>query len=370
MNANSSVLFGPNSGYTSPFLLLRHILGEPEFRMYEKEKVDKKTGRVKRRKIANPNNSSRELHYVFLEGLRRALIRGGEALKLLRILPSATAFKKESYPIKNAKKHLGNEHFYITDIKNAYGSVDLELLAVLLVYVFKFETYGHQFTSTAILHSDTMEALLKKDKLFSEMHAFLKFYFSGERGRGLIFGCVASPYLFNLYMEAFLDSQLRFLFRKRDFNAKITYTRFADDLVFSSRVYIGPDLRRKIREKIVFIGMEVHHRKSKVLARSMGTVFITKVGLHREEPKIVFPGDKRASLHNILHQYFQGKVSSFAHCKTKDPTNVVGGYVAEFLGYVAENPQPTNADKKLLMLCKRFEALAGNRKNLVKNHHP
>lgn len=360
MNANSSVLFGPRSRYDSPFLLLKHVLGEPSFQMYEKEKVDRKTGRVKRRKIANPNNASRELHTLFLTALRRALIRMGDKGKLLRTLPSATAFKKGSSPIKNAMQHLYGEHFYITDIRDAYGTVSLERLSALLVYIFRFEIYKNEFSYSEILDTKA-ELCLRDDGLYGEMLAFLKFYFSGERGKGLIFGGIASPYLFNLYMEASLDEPLRKLFKNRDPSSRITYTRFADDLVFSSRFLIGPTTREKIREIITSIEMQVHHRKSKVLARSMGTVFITKVGLHQEKRQIVFPGEKRVALHNMLHQFFQGKTSLNHIAGTKDPANVVGGYVAEFLGYVARIPSPTKADGKLLSLCKKFEQMAGNR---------
>jgi hypothetical protein len=371
MNANSSVLFGPRSEYKTPWLLLKQVMGRPEFREYTKEKKNKKTGKVKVRVINDPNKPSRDLHAVFLEALRFALYRMNDAGKYLRMLQSATAFKKGSWHVKNAKIHLANQHFYVTDIRDAYGNVDLGLLSALLVYIFRFEVYKGRFENfgnrgyKAILHSSLLEQI-QDDPLYAEMYSFLRSFFSGKTNRGLVFDGIASPYLFNLYLEAFLDDDLRFTLDKRGVRKRITYTRFADDLVFSSKEKIDSHTRRRLRWKLGQIGLEVQHRKSFVLDREKGTVFITKVGLHQDERRLVFPGDKRAALHNMLHRIFQGKEVKSSSGKECDPLCVVSGHVAEFLGYVASNGRrgmpPTKADEKMLALCKKFEIIAGPRR--------
>jgi hypothetical protein len=216
------------------------VVGIPDFRVYTKTgKVNSKTGEFKKRKINSPNATSRALNKLFLEALRHALYEMGDGGKCLRMLPSATADKKGSTVLKNVEKHLNRRHYYITDIRNAYGSVRLELLAALLVYIFNCRLYRDSFDQyRAVIY---FQEKLQEDPLHDETLRFLKCYFSGKYGLGLVFGGVASPMLFNLYAEVFVDDEIRRLLLKRDSRDGLMYTRFADDLVISSRAWIGPD---------------------------------------------------------------------------------------------------------------------------------
>jgi hypothetical protein len=176
---------------------------------------------------------------------------------------------------------------------------------------------------------------------------FLQCYFAGIQGKGIAVGGPLSPYLMNLYCEVYLDAQVRRWCEKY----AIVYTRYVDDLVFSSNVPIGEDRRRKIRCFVNDAGFEVNHRKSKVLALSQGTVFITKVGLEQQVEqnvaRIVFPQKKRRRLRNEIVKYLTQQTDWPEH---------VSGLIAEFLYYYKNVSQKTATDRKTFALCKAFEA--------------
>lgn len=358
MRKAPTVLFQKGTAYENPFTLLEHVEGEPEFEFRKVKKVDRKTGEIKWRLIANPNKASRQLHHLFLEALRFALSKMKNEARALITLPSATAFKPESWYVQNAEAHLQGEHFFITDVHNAYASVKLEYLSELLVYIFHYEEHSALFGHDAILHSGSLKSDLVADPLYAPLLQFLRVYFAGKFGEGLVFGGVASPFLFNLFMEAFVDSPLRYLIAKRLRHERITYTRYADDLVFSSKGYIGPDLRKRIEKVLARIGLSLNRQKTKVLRRAQGTVFVTKVGLERVKPELVFPKVKRKALRNRLHLFLSGQAPE------RDENNCLyvnslRGYIADFLGYIKARGVPTKSDEKLLVLCRQFEEQEG-----------
>jgi len=360
MMNSSSVLFQKGTEYENPFVLLRYVQGEPSFTTRTHKKVNSKTGEIKYRAISNPNAASRQLHKLFLTALEHALKRLKGVSRVLVKQPSATAFKPESWYVQNADKHRYGQHFYITDIHNAYASVRLELLAQLLVYVFHYEEHGPSFSHDAILHLESASVELQQDPLYAPLLSFLRIYFSGKFGEGLVFGGVASPFLFNLFMEAFVDSPIRVIIAKRDRHEHIVYTRYADDLVFSSKGYIGPTLRCKIEKVVTRVGLLLNCRKTKVLLREQGTVFVTKTGISRTSDELVFPKGKRKALRNRLHLFLIDKAPNIEEGKSF--LEVTRGYVADFLGYMRARGKPTASDQKLLELCHEFEQIAGKRK--------
>jgi len=150
-------------------------------------------------------------------------------------------------------------------------------------------------------------------------------------------------------MEAFIDVHLRRLCE----NNGLRYTRYVDDLVFSSDYFIGGNTRRTIRKVVERSGLLVNHRKSKNLTISMGAVFVTKIGLEESsatEARVVFPQKKRRKLHGMLKSYLATPFQM-------DEPEKLSGYVSEFIYYYKTVPEHTLTDAKTFALCKRFEKL-------------
>lgn len=325
----------------NPLDLVHRLGGRPEMNFAWKQIAGK------RRLIGRPNKTLRVLHELFGQYLARAIIsiRGNDGYAL-RKLPSATAFVKGTNPLRNALAHREGRFFYVSDIRDAYPNVDLERLAALIVYIRRHDEYGDEFPLAALGSSIAVVNRLKEDSLYPSVLAFLESFCSGVRGEGLAVGAPMSPYLFNLYCEAYLDGPLRGLCQAGDVNC----TRYADDLTFSRSRLVFEDLRRDIRSLIRRAKFDVNHRKSKVLSREMGTVFVTKIGLHDagagSPARLVFLRRKRRKLHGIIGSYLHFQM---------DWPEKVSGYIAEFLHYYKNVGTPTATDKKTFALCKAFE---------------
>ncbi len=306
----------------------------------------------KRRLIGNPNKPLRRLHRLFGQYLEEAISKMGKENYELIKFPSSTAFVRGTNPLKNAQKHQKGRFFYITDFANAYPSVDLVRLAVLIVYIKRHNVYGLEMSLRMLGQNRVLVRELQEDPLFLSILAFLESYCSGQYGRGLAVGGPRSPYLFNLYCEVYADAGLRKVCERYG----ITFTRYADDNVFSRDKPITSDIRRELRRRIESAGFQVNHRKSKVLCRDMGTVFVTKVGLRDQnlvaprsesaKAAIVFPKKKRRRLHGII--------GSYLHMQMDWPEKV-SGRIAEFLHYYRHVERRTAADHKTFALCKEFE---------------
>jgi hypothetical protein len=319
--------------------LLAGFGGKPSMSFFWKEVAGK------RRLIGNPNRPMRVLHQLFGKHLLDGVMSTDDGGYGVRNLPSATGCVRGSNPALNARKHISGKFFYITDLKNAYPSIDLERLALLVVYLARYDE--HQFeVSLKYFSENERKETIRDDPLYPEMLAFLTLNFAGLYGKGLAVGGPLSPYLMNLYCEVYLDSRLRRWCKKNG----LVYTRYVDDLTFSSTHIISGEKRREIRRFIAEAGFEVNHRKSKVLALGQGAVFVTKVGLEQQlehSARIVFPQKKRRRLHGAIKSYLVGQA---------DWPEVVSGLVAEFLYYFKTVEKRTATDSKTFALCRAFEA--------------
>ena len=339
------------SASISPVVLdLGYLGGKPEMSFYWKEV------RGKRRLIGKPNKPMRALHQNFEQSIRRALWACGDQGREILRFWSATGCVKGSNSQKNALRHRLGRFFYITDIKDAYPGLDLERLALFIARVVKRAVYEEE-VSLKFFATDPRRDIIRDDLFFQEVFGLLRMYFSGSFGRGLAVGGPSAPFLMNLFCEVFIDAPLRELCKKWE----LKYTRYVDDLTFSSELIISAEQRREIRKTIEVAGFRVNHRKSKVLARSMGTVFMTQVGL-AEQPesvvaRLVFPQKKRRHLHRVIHDYLAQRT---------DWPEQVSGYIAEFLYYYRNVAVKTATDRKTFALCRGFERVwAMNRERPV-----
>lgn len=345
MLALNAALQGPLAVDTphNPFRLMEAIVGDPSIQFYWQDVHGK------RRLIGHPNKPMRTLHLLFREYLNDGIRLTGRDGYYLRWLRSATAFVERSSPLKNASTHRHNGYFYLVDIWNAYPTVNLERLAALLVYIKNHHHHRDDFSLSMLAHNPSLENDLRQDTLYGPMHRFLALYCSGKYGIGLAVGGPVSPFLFNLYCEVFLDMSLRRVCERHG----VCYTRYADDCTFSRQKPVTSEMRKEIRSCFQRAGFMVNHRKSQVLSRTMGTVFVTKVGLREPESVdttcaiLVFPKRKRRRLHGIIGSYLSFQM---------DWPEKVSGLIAEFLYYYKNVSVRTATDHKTFALCKEFEA--------------
>ncbi|MBP9728104.1 MAG: hypothetical protein KBD27_01870 [Candidatus Moranbacteria bacterium] len=302
--------------------------------------------RGKSRLIGIPNRPMRSLHRQLGKFLRGIIMHTDGSGYGLRKLPSAYGCVEGSNPLRNASQHKENQYFYITDISNAYGTVSLERLALLLTYLIQYEAYEESGFSLAWFGQDERVWVLRQDEAYQPVLGLLVAHFGGLHGQGLAIGGPLSPYLMNLYCEVYIDAPLRKFCEPRE----ITYTRYVDDLTFSAKHFIGEETRRRIRAVISRGGFTLNRQKSRAQMLSMGQVSITQIGLARDTPdgstRLVFSQKKRRKLHGIIHSYLT---------RGMDWPEKVRGYAAEFLYYYKNVAVRTATDEKTFELCKRFE---------------
>ncbi|MDP2704641.1 MAG: reverse transcriptase domain-containing protein [bacterium] len=222
------------------------LKGKPEFHRRILQDVNPLGGTIKTRVIYGPNQPMRVLHEQLIARLKR----------LLAHFPHATGAVQGSSPWKNVMRHQrGQRYFYLTDIENAYPSVRVETLALILC---------------------TQDVDLAGR--YEQVVTFLKQYCLAQEG-GLAIGAPASPLLFNIYAGVLIDRDLHALCEKYS----LTYTRYLDDLTFSSKRPIGERKRKAIRAIIEEAGFRVNHRRSQVHDLRKGPIVITGVGLRYRE---------------------------------------------------------------------------------------
>lgn len=211
------------------------------------------TKRIKRRVIYEPNNAMRKIH----DGLREYLV-------------SQPRFPQNAPPTlaKNAEPHRMHQYFYLTDIKNAFGSVQ----SAKIVEAFCM-----------------MNSFWLRQK--HELERFIEQYCIAPEG-GLYMGSPSSPALFELYAWAFLDRPIadtctwweKWNLRKYCEWHGITYTRYVDDLTFSRNgLPIGGGSRKAIRWFIRKAGFEINDSKNRVIdlldRRTEPRIVITGIGI-------------------------------------------------------------------------------------------
>ncbi len=101
----------------------------------------------------------------------------------------------------------------------------------------------------------TVESVASLQDLPSDILHCPQLFFH-ERG-GLIQGAPASPKIFQLFCQQRLDPEIKKFCERNN----IIYTRFADDLLFSSRNEIEKGAREKIRDIIRETGFHVNEKK-------------------------------------------------------------------------------------------------------------
>ena len=244
------------------------LLTVPGFREFYIKDRNPLGGTVKLRLIKAPNESMRILHGKLKLWLRSLKIQ----------LPFVAGARRGNSPVKNVKRHRYNRFFYLTDLKMAYRHVDGHKLSLILC---------------------RLEPKLAGQE--KEVFEFLQKYCLSPEG-GLIVGAPASPDFFNIYAGILIDGPLAPLCEK----SRITFSRYLDDLTFSSQnMPIGKRKRKTIRMIIEAAGFKINHRESRVLDLMKGPVEINGVGLEFGG-RIFLPRHFSKKILGMLHSAIQG----------------------------------------------------------------
>ena len=235
------------------------------FRHFTLKDVNLLGGGTKHRRIAAPNPQMKTVHKGLIAYLRQLPVN----------LSSATGARKGHSPLTNIIPHRHNRYFLLLDIKSAYETVeDDKLIEVLLAN----------------------DPSIPRDLFGSEeLEAFLKAHCLNENG-GLLTGAPASPDLYNIYVGVLLDGQLRELATKYG----LVYTRYLDDLTFSSNILIGKRKRKAIHTAIRAAGFIIHEAKTQLLDRRRGPVKITGLILNMDG-MIILPRSYLAKIRGFLY---------------------------------------------------------------------
>lgn len=249
-----------------------------------------------RRPIWSPTDQMRRIHDSFLELLRGIKID----------LPNATGAMPGESPLTNLERHRlpdGGfpQHFFVLDLTAAYRNVNIDTLASIV-------------SDLLIEDYDTVREFLDRCCVSPE--------------GGLYVGSPSSPDLFNLYCEVRLDRQLRALCQRYD----VTYSRYLDDLLFSSEERIGGRKRRVLRREARRADFTLNDIKSRVYDLTKGAVNINGIGITREG-RMFHPRNETRGLLGLLNRamtardvdpsFVHGKAGAFLALTNKKRPNSV-----------------------------------------------
>lgn len=161
-------------------------------------------------------------------------------LSKLPVHPAAQAYVKGGNVVKNAKRHQSNKHFLLLDIESFFDSLDADLFAEI---VRKNRLFDSPLDIKALIALCTYES-------------------------HFVQGCVSSPTIANAYLYDF-DCEMARLAKTLP-NGE--YTRYSDDIVFSSTEMIPWEIVKLVSESL---------RKYKLTLNSEKTHFISNRQLIR-----------------------------------------------------------------------------------------
>ena len=263
--------------------LLRFALTMP--RRYKKYKILKRNG-VDMRLIAQPSKESKFIQRMIVNELRNSL----------PVHHAATAYEKGTGIRLNALRHLNSRYLLKMDFKNFFPSITPELFFEVA------KSIGEDFITL--------------DKLFLE-HAL--FFRSTRRSRlRMSIGAPSSPFLSNFVMSNFDAAMMKLCVAKN-----ISYTRYADDLTFSTNeknaLFDIP--------KIVASFLASHCFK-KIRINSTKTVFSSK-RFNRHVTGVVLTNDNELSIGRARKREIASLINSFKFGKlTADAIMRLAGLIA------------------------------------------
>jgi retron-type reverse transcriptase len=264
---------------------LEYLIRSAPYR-YKVFDVEKK-GSVEKRQIAQPARELKALQYWMMDNV----------LKAFPVHRAAMAYLRGRGIKANAEKHAGQSYLLKLD----------------------FADFFHSITAT------DLEAYLKAkhpdDWSAEEINYFKKIFF-WNRGRAgkliLSIGAPSSPMISNILMCDFDKAVQEYCVRK-----KVKYTRYADDLTFSTN---RPNILREVKVQVELICKEMKHPRLTINEKK--TVHASKGGSRRvtglvlsNEGTISLGRDRKRLIRTQVHHFLTGQLSV-------DETNKLRGMLA------------------------------------------
>lgn len=216
--------------------------------IYKKNKI--------RKIITYPKNSSIRLQH---EKINTYLLNNSIPSKF------AKAYTKNRSIIKNARAHKNNDIFIKLDIKNFFGSINLNKMELLL--------FNEINTSDKNVSRRTCKEIVENCSV---------------NNVGLPLGLINSPLLSNIYLKKF-DSIIYGEIRKMEIINAI-YTRYADDMVISYKGDCNSSVNKEIiktfSKTLKKYGLSLNHDKTKIYdINKSDFVKITGINIIKKESK-------------------------------------------------------------------------------------
>lgn len=261
--------------------------------MKEGEPLDAQ-GNRSYRLIHEPNPEMRKIHGLIID--------------LLKTLPcdfqNAYGVQPGTSPQDNARQHLGNRYFYTLDIAHAYPSTPTDRLVEVLA---------------------SLAAPMPRE----QVKTLIVDYCVGVSG-GLATGGPASALLFDIYCSEVIDRVLR---EQVCTEPDTVYTRYIDDLTFSSPHPLPSIFRRRVRDVVESAGFLIHHRKSRVIDTCKEHAVVTGVQITADGEML----PSQESLTKAEHMLPD------ADGTPKCPHNVFRGIAEHLLSFSEPTPEEVRA---------------------------
>lgn len=271
---------------------------------YRKFYLPKKSGG--KRLIAAPMQRLKQAQYMVLEQLLNKVV----------LHEAANGFVKKRSIVTNAQQHTGKKLLLNLDIKDFFPSVDFKRVKG----VFRKLGYAEKISS--------LLALICTEAPTDEVSIDGKNYFVQKGKRVLPQGAPTSPALTNILFYK-CDKRLQGLAAKTG----CTYTRYADDISFSSNdPAVNPQqLIWRIKKILSDEGFTVHPDKIRIMRQSSkqevtGVVVNRKLNIDRKKLR-----QFRALIHNL-----KTKGPASIHWGQSHPAYAIPGYL-QFINMV--NPE-------------------------------
>lgn len=227
--------------------------------------------------------------------------------------------------VQNARRHMLQGHAFKIDIATAFPSTNVRRLMSEIA----------RQVQTKYLHAPSED----------EWWEFLLQYAVSKKGN-LPEGALTSAFLFDWYCEVFLDRELRMVCRTLSgWAPSIRFTRYADDLVFSSLFRLGRDSKRAtIRSIVCRAGFKENYNKTKVVRLPRDTISITGSFVGGSS-KI---GVSRAWLKQTEKMLYQAQTLGVTECG--HDSSVIQGRVLYLLDVLRGKERLSSLEEKVLRL--------------------